>query len=43
MKSKYAAMLLVGLLVGAGLWMAFCSTGEAPEGFDPTELKNETE
>lgn len=36
MKTKHAAILLVGLLVAAALVLTFCSTGEAPPGFDPT-------
>lgn len=41
MKTKYAVVLLVGLLVAAGLVLTLCSTGEGPEGFDPTEIKSE--
>ena len=43
MKTKYAAILLGGLLVAATLVLTLCSTGEAPEGFDPTCIPSETQ
>jgi len=43
MKAKYAAILLGGLLVAATLLLVFCSDGKAPDGFDPTQVPNDSQ
>jgi hypothetical protein len=40
MNSKYAAATFCVLLITAAILFKFCSTGEAPENFDPTAIES---